>query len=96
MTTRMKFTHVIPAWRLDPTYLARVLYARNYSTATLLVSRGIMPRSEPAAKNRPAELLRKIKAKWFPPTPERNCWAALAKGYQDGLAGLPFDERYRA
>ena len=95
ITKKMQFTHVIPPWRLDPVYLMRLLYSCNYSTATLLVSRGIKKRiaaSEPSAFLQGA---RKAKRVLRPPTMEDECWTALAKGYQDGLAGNPFDPRYR-
>lgn len=94
VSSRLKYTHVIPEWRLEPRYLERLLYASNYGVATLLVHHGwkkpATPWHEPVWQR-----VRRRLASARPSTPERRCWKAFRKGYQDGLARKPYDERYR-
>jgi hypothetical protein len=94
VSSRLSYTHVIPAWRLETKYLTRLLYTMNYGLPGLQVLYGwkkaveAQPESVVARVRRCLGLLR-------PQTAEGRCWMAFRKGYEDGLARRPFDERYR-
>lgn len=88
-----RLTHLIPASRLTEQYLVRLLYASNYSTASMDVRRG-WKKKVPLP---PLTFIGKMKHFWVAnrkTTPKDRCWRAFAKGYRDGLAGAPFDERF--
>lgn len=86
--------HLIPETRLSLTYLLRLLYASNYATASLLVRRGWKTRCPLPPVGWLTKVYRRISSLRSRP-PEQQCWIAFAKGYQDGLAGVPFDQDYR-
>ena len=93
MTSLMKYTHVVPSWRLTKTYLTRLLYAANYGTACLLVHRGL----KKAVTASPPNLFSRVRG-WIAflrrRDPAAQCWHAFSRGYYDGLSGKPFDTRY--
>lgn len=88
-----RLTHLIPAARLTERYLLRLLYASNYATASLMVRRGWRDRvSLP-----PVTFWSRIRTALSAArktSPEIRCRRTFAKGYQDGRAGAPFDERF--
>jgi hypothetical protein len=89
----LRFTHLIPAHRLEPRYMERLLYSTNYYSAKILLHRGWkkpVPAGRPTWRNRLAETLNLRARK---PWPER-CWIAYARGYRDGSADRPFDPFY--
>lgn len=93
-STRPRLTHLIPASRLTERYLERLLYASNYATASLYVRKGWRkqtPRPPVSLRSKIGACLATIRKA----APEARCWRAFRKGYQDGLAGAPFDPRYQ-
>ncbi len=93
LSNRLRFTHVIPAWRMEKRYVLRLLYASNYGVGRLLLLHGwrqVQPDPAPAWRRG----LRALRARLLPPTLEQACWLAQAQGYQDALAGRAFDPRY--
>ena len=89
----LKFTHVVPAFRLELNYMLRLIYLSQYSTERLLVHRGW---HKPLPLKTPT-LWQKLKtrlgeARTHPP--EDLCWQALARGKQDGLSGASPDPRF--
>jgi len=93
MTSQMKFTHVVPAWRLTLRYLERLLYSANYGTASLLVYRGLKKKVEPGPIGF-SDRIRRIIGRFRRHTPGERCWIASTRGWCDAMAGLPFDARY--
>ena len=93
-TVRLRLTHLIPARRLNLSYLRRLLYASNYGTARLLVMRGWKQATVPMPTTSWQRLL-KILGGLRTRSPGDQCWAAFAQGYRDGLAGLPYNKQYQ-
>lgn len=93
----LRFTHVVPAFRLELPYFLRLLYMSQYSTEKLLIHRGW---KKPAAK-KPLTFWQMAKRRMgrmaggdrrF--SAEERCWHALAQGRRDGASGAPLDPRY--
>ena len=94
VSSKMKFKHLIPAWRTDKKYFLKLLYSSNYGTARLLIKHGWKKEK----KAPPYPLIDKIKVfmlKFRKVSLETQCWKAQRKGYLDGLWGLPFNPDYR-
>ena len=92
-SSQLRFVHVVPSFRVELSYMLRLLYMSQYSTEQLLIHRGwkiAMPLKKPS--------LRQQCRKWFGVTkrysPEDLCWQALARGSADGLSGAPPDPRF--
>lgn len=92
LSNKLCYRHIIPANRMRLEYFERLLYASNYSTARLWVSRGIRAQSSSAALPKWRKMLGRIRRSR---NPEARCWVAFTQGYRDGMAGHPFDPRYR-
>lgn len=90
ITRSMTYTHVIPAWRMRPEYLVKMLYSSNYSTAQLLVRRGLKKPAAALPRGWNWRLKQFLLAYVYR-DPARLCWVALQRGYRDGLAGVPGD-----
>ncbi len=90
---RLRFVHVVPAFRMELDYMLRLLYMSQYTTERLLVHRGwkkpVPPTDSPAWRS----LKRWVGGLRSHP-PEDRCWQALARGRIDGLAGAPLDPRF--
>ena len=90
---RLRFTHIVPDFRLELKYMLRLLYMSQYTTERLLVHRGW---KQPVPLTG-STVSRKIK-RWLNGfrhhPPEDQCWQALTRGRIDGLAGAPLDSRY--
>ena len=89
----LRFTHIVPGFRLELNYMLRLLYMSQYSTERLMVHRGWkkpLPLEKPTWR-------RKVK-RWFARarrhSPEDLCWRALSRGRADGLSGAPPDPFY--
>lgn len=87
----LRFTHVVPSFRLELKYMIRLLYMSQYSTERLLIHRGWrspVPLSSPS-------LWRRMKQRWKwlqrRQSPDVLCRQAFARGRADGLAGVPPD-----
>lgn len=86
--------HLIPKRRLELDYFLRLLYASNYGTARLQVRRGWMQQA-PAPVLSPWERFRSWMQRYRPVDPALACWRSFRKGFEDGIALLPYDEAYR-
>lgn len=92
VSSLLRYTHVIPAWRLEQRYLERLLYSSNYRTARLLIQHGWKKETQPDVPLW-KDLWWRLCAKLANSKPER-CWRAQHQGYVDGLAGKPYNPRY--
>jgi glycosyltransferase involved in cell wall biosynthesis len=90
---RPRLQHLIPESRLTVRYLERLLYASNYATAALLVRRGWKKPCPPLKLPRAVRPVNALTA-WRQKSPDQRGWKALGKGYEDGMAGEPFDAAY--
>lgn len=89
----LRFTHVVPKFRLELDYMLRLIYMSQYSTERLLVYRGWHKPLPLQVPTRWQRLKRRLAvAKRIPP--EDQCWQALSKGKTDGLSGAPPDPFY--
>ena len=93
-TMRLRVTHLIPESRLQLKYMLRLLYSSNYGTAKFSIHRGFREQKNPPRETMLTRL-RKYIGSFVPKTPEQQCHIAFGKGYQDGICGLPFDDKYR-
>lgn len=93
-TMRLRVTHLIPESRVQLPYMLRLLYASNYGTARFAVHRGLKEQKTPPRESL-FNRIRKFAGQYVPRSPEQQCWIAFAKGYHDGICGLPFDEKYK-
>lgn len=94
VSPRLKFTHVIPAWRLNADYFEQLLYSSNYGLAQLLIAHRWKNPTQPD------HVPPWVHLKWLwtclmARSPSDRCWRAQHRGYLDGLAQRPYDERYR-
>lgn len=92
VSSLLRFTHVIPAWRLRKDYLARLFYAGNYGGARIMLLHGW--RQPELPETGLAAGIRARLDRWRPRGPVQECWYASAKGLRDGLTGAPYDKRY--
>lgn len=89
----LRFTHVVPAFRLELGYMLRLLYMSQYSVARLLVHRGWKSSTAvPASTLR--QKLKKFAGRLRRYSPEDRCWQAYIQGYADGLQGVEPDSRF--
>ena len=93
-SSRLHMTHLIPARRLTPGYLARLLYSSNYASNRMAVERG-WRKKEPMGKPTLGYQLRTWLGKLRKRTHYEECWIASIRGTRDGRALATFDERYR-
>jgi hypothetical protein len=93
VSSKLSLTHVIPAWRLDPVYLTRLLYSSNYGVARILLAHGWVKAASPEKLSVTARV-RNALLKFSPRTAEQKCWRAFQKGYADALGGNPYDSSY--
>jgi glycosyltransferase involved in cell wall biosynthesis len=93
VSSRLKFTHIIPAWRLSAAYLEKLLYSSNYGLARLLIAHGWKKTTQPESVSAWVRL-RWFLARLMDRSPAGQCWMAQHRGYIDGLAGAPHDRKY--
>lgn len=89
----LRFTHVVPKFRLELNYMLRLIYLSQYSTERLLVHRGWhkpLPLKAPSWWQR---LKMRIGAA-RKHSPEDLCWQALVTGKNDGLSGASPSPRF--
>lgn len=89
----LRFTHMVPAFRVELKYMLKLLYMSQYSTERLLVYRGweqSLTYEPPTAWQKLTRSLGRLRR--YPP--EERCWQALARGRYDGLASAPLDPRF--
>ena len=89
----LRFTHVVPKFRLELDYMLRLIYLSQYSTERLLVCRGWhkpLPLKAPSWWIRAKARMRAVRKY----SPEDLCWQALARGKVDGLSGAVPDPRF--
>lgn len=92
-SANLRFTHLVPAFRVEIKYMLRLLYMSQYSTERLLVYRGWkepLPYRKPTWWQKTRRALRMFRAY----SEEERCWQALARGRFDGLANAPLDTYY--
>lgn len=95
LSRELSVEHLIPAARVEKSYLMRLLYASQYGTARLLVHRGWRDPIPAQRKSWFQDWRSRLRRMIHKPAPDWECWVAYGKGYQDGISGKPYDERYR-
>ena len=93
----LRFTHVVPAFRLELPYFLRLLYMSQYSMDKLLIHRGwkpVPPQRAPNFWQKTRSWMGRMAGGDKRYSPEERCWQALARGRKDGASGAPLDSRY--
>lgn len=89
----MRFTHVVPAFRLELGYMLRLLYMSQYSVARLLVHRGWKPAVAASAPS-VCQKVKRVAGRLRRYSPEDRCWQAYLQGFADGSQGVEPDSRF--
>lgn len=98
LSRSLRFTHVVPAFRIRLPYMLRLLYLSQYSTERLFIHRGWQEAIPPLPPEPTWKRLAKGLARWLGwqrrMPPGEQCRRALRLGSVDGLSGAPLREDY--
>ena len=98
LSRSLRFTHVVPAFRIRLPYMLRLLYLSQYSTERLFIHRGWQEAIPPLPPEPTWKRLAKGLARWLGwqrrMPPGEQCRRALRLGSVDGLSGAPLREEY--
>lgn len=98
LSRNLRFTHIVPTFRVQLPYMLRLLYLSQYSTERLFIYRGwqepIPPLLEEPAWKWAAKKLAHLLGWRRRMPPEEQCLRALRLGSVDGLAGAPLRAEY--